>query len=66
MLAGPLLLSELSGVLFAQPKKNTWVSFSGFSGLSSEFLFSSVLVLVPYGTSLVISITRHKIAGLWF
>jgi len=65
MLASPLLLSEISGVLFAQ-LKNTWVSFSGLSTLSSELPFGSVLVPVPYGTSLVIPITQHKIAGLWF
>jgi len=65
MLAGPLLLSELSGVLFTQPN-NTWVSFSGLSGLSSELPFGSVLVSVPYGTSLVIPITQYKIAGLQF
>jgi len=65
MLACSLLLSELSGVLFSHPN-NTWVSFSGFSALSSEFSFGSVLVPVPYGTSLVIPITRHKIAGLRF
>jgi len=53
MLAGPLLLSEISGisyVLFVQPK-NTWVSFSGLSALSSElplapFLFLYLTVLL--------------------